>query len=72
VVNKCDNCHSLAPVVINVAPMDEVALRAVIMEVHLTGYVTAYRQVATNEELEIIYKYLLDNILGKPIPEVPQ
>ena len=72
VVNRCGNCHSLAPVVINVATMDAAALWGVIMEVHLTGYVQAYGFVGTPAELEATYDYLLEVIAGKPIPDVPQ
>ncbi len=68
-INKCGNCHSLAPVVINVAFMDDVALKANMMEVHLTGYVTAYGVVAPEAEMILIYEYLRDTIMGKPVPD---
>jgi len=72
VVNKCGNCHSLAPVVINVVGMDYTALWANMFEVHLTGYVTAYGVVATEPEMELIFQYLLNTFVGMPVPDVPQ
>ena len=57
---------------INVAQMDAPALWGNMMEVHLTGNVQAYGYVGTPEELEAVYNYLLDVIVGKPIPDVPQ
>ena len=47
-------------------------LRGSVMEAHLSGYPTAYGTVATREELQLIYDYLVKSFDGKPIPELPQ
>ena len=72
IYDRCQNCHSLAPVVVEACTTEAASLRAVLLNGHLNDYAASYRYIAAQQELSAIADYLIASFTGKPVPTLPQ